>query len=60
MIDTTTDTVLPSIGVSYEPNGSIASGNKLYVFGGGGQTSVIDTTTDSVVTDIPVGSYRAK
>lgn len=54
MIDTTTDTVLPSIGVSYEPNGSVASGNKLYVLGGGGQTSVIDTTTDSVVTDIAV------
>ena len=33
VVDTTTDTLLPSIPLSGEPNGCIASGNKLYVFG---------------------------
>lgn len=32
VVDTTTDTLLPSIPLPGEPNGCIASGNKLYVF----------------------------
>ena len=59
VIDTSSNTVVATVGVGSQPNGVAITpdGTRAYVANGGGDVWVIDTSSNTVVAKVVVGSY---